>query len=216
MSLGVMASSSGTTSQAGNIPASTDTGKQTYTKISTSEATNTLAVSPQKVFVLSYDAEMFVYAADESKIKNADNAVVKITDEPTGVLGLFRHRDQAKMVGKDWIYSQLEYIGEHRDLPLLPWGDGDYGSHEGTRPGTWRRGGDEHSGWQTYGENSEYYILDLGRRTGPNNDNVTLSVYIDEEDVDQDDEAYDTDAGDGAPEEGRAPAGIAGFQATAA
>lgn len=216
-----MASSNGTASEAGT---STDIGKQTYTKIPTPEETNTLAESLQVIFMLSYNARKFMYAGDRSTITTGFYRVAKISDEPTGFLGIYRSRDAAKIWGKSWIYAQLDNIDEDLGARLPLWRAGEINRmDERPSPGTWRRMGDERSGWEN---DSVYRVTDLGRQTGPNHENVTLSVIIEEIILEEyDNEKYETDSeNDGAgndveaevPEEGRASAGIVGIQATTA
>lgn len=229
--IGGTASSSANTSRTGSPPAFTASSKQPYTKAHESEWTNALTGTPQKVFVLSYDAKNFEYDGSYSTILLPGNGTpVKTKDEPCGVLGLYRLKTRAKTVGKNWLYTQLRArVGLDMSLPFPVERDGEFNRQfEDPFPGTWRRSGDERSGW----DYDSYLVTDLGRDT-KDYEPVTLSVSIKKLTVDQcgDGEGYETDVEDGdgesvdgietsdedeIPKEGRAPAGIAGTQAPAA
>lgn len=125
---------------------------------------------------------------------------VKIKDAPIGILGVFRSKNQAKIVGKKWLYSQLFRLSDTISLPIPRYRHDEYDmSYQQPLPWTWRRSGDETSGW----DNGTYSVTDLGRDVANSDELVTLSVSIEERVVDQvdDEEEYETDAEDDEAEE---------------
>ena len=104
-------------------------------------------------------------------------------------------------MGKTWLYRQLDtLLGSEVRLPFPLEKDGEFNAFETVFPGTWRRGGDERSGWS----GGSYWVMDKGRPTADCQD-VALGVYIEERDVDEgESEGYETDIeeDDGTEEDG--------------
>ena len=105
---------------------------------------------------------------------------MQIQDEVVGELGLFKSKTGAMTRGRDWLYEQLSRLNDHPRLPLLHRKEGEF--ERRPLPGTWRR-----TGWN----DDTYAIIDEGRWHGDYAD-VSLSVTIEEQEVD-DGEGYLTD-----------------------
>ena len=193
------------------------------------------------MFVLSYDATKFEHADGDGEAGDIqvpktyypfDNQLVKIKEHPMGLLGIYRSKTRAMIIGKKWVYDQLDRVEHYTIQHPIPRDDDDeFDTAWGAQPwpGTWRR-----IGWGYSDSDDSYYVIDQGRSI--DYEPVSLGVRIEkrvldhvedgeeyhtdeEEDKDEDDDAMDSDGSDyedEVPEEGRASAGIVGPQASAA
>ena len=178
--------------------------------------TDTSTASTQRIYRLHYDAFNFGHESTTPYITiPGRQEFVEIQYEPVGDLGLlFSSKDRAKTKGKEWLYEQLSHLNDQPTLPLPYRQDGEF--YERPPPGTWRR-----TGWI----GAKYTIVDVGRyhdRWENDYEDVSLSVTIEEEVLDQTDDGqgYKTDDADEdgnfGPGKGRVAAGIIGMQARAA
>lgn len=139
--------------------------------------------------------------------------LIRIEDEPKGLLGVYTSKTRAKTQGRRWLYLQLSGLADQPYLPLPYSRDNE---DDRPLPGTWSR-----TGWI----NDKYTILDKGRYHDEyvnDFEDVSLSVTIEERYVDALDEGqgYETEMEqeeeDYVPRTGRGAASIIGVQARAA
>ena len=197
------------------------------------------------MFVLSYDATNFEHADGDGEASDIqvpktyypfESELVDIKENPMGLLGIYRSKTRAMIMGRKWVNDQLDRVEHFKIHYPLPHADDDeFGTTWGAQPwsGTWRR-----CVWSGSDSYDSYYVVDKGRII--DYEEVALGVTIEkraldlvedgeeyhtDEEVDEDgdddgdDGAMDSDGSDyedEVSEEGRASAGIIGTQASAA